>query len=200
MCDAGEKGNYAVGILHTLSSLWHHVKQERRFRVVLWHFRENLQRDLFFFLTEPVLSVAITHSVVFSSCHLVVNMELILCVVRSGYNVLRGSAVFWNLSGEKTNTQECSQFHSTCWFSWAHSARTLAWSIPRTASPGRWAGHARTGNRVYVSVAPGVAWPSVPCWGSRAWSWKQWELLILTYSRNIKLAAGTFTWLKRSKS
>ena len=67
-----------------------------------------------FFLTEPVLSVAITHSVVFSSCHLVVNMELILCVVRSGYNVLRGSAVFWNLSGEKTNTQECSQFHSTC--------------------------------------------------------------------------------------
>lgn len=46
------------------------------------------------FLTEPVLSADITHSVVFSSCLLVVNMELILCVVRSGYNVLRASAVF----------------------------------------------------------------------------------------------------------
>lgn len=27
MCDAGGKGNDAVGILRILSSLWHHVKQ-----------------------------------------------------------------------------------------------------------------------------------------------------------------------------
>lgn len=47
-----------------------------------------------FVLTEPVLLAAITHSVAFSSCLLVVNMELILCVVRRGYNVLRASAVF----------------------------------------------------------------------------------------------------------
>ena len=56
----------------------------------------------FFFSTEPVLSAAITHSVVFSFCHLVVNMELILCVVRSGYNIFRASAVFLESEWRKT--------------------------------------------------------------------------------------------------
>ena len=183
MCDADNKyygkskreGKLCCCILHTLSSLWQHVKQRRRgLHVVLWCFKENLQCDFF---TEHVWSAAITHPVFFfffSSCHLVVNMELILCRVRrSGYNILRASAVFLNLSGEKPNTQECSQFHSAYWFSRAHSARMLVWSIP-----GRWvlaAGQSThtLGSRVDVFSGTRCSRTlSAVLRITQAWSWK----------------------------
>lgn len=119
-----------------------------------------------FFFTEPVLSVAITHSVVFSFCHLVVNMELILCVVRSGYNIFRASAVFFGIWVEKNQTPRNVA-------SFTRPVDLVELTLPgcwHGVFPGQWVPAAgqgmHTGNRVYVLVEPGVAGPSVPCWRS----------------------------------
>lgn len=152
-----------------------------------------------FVLTEPVLSAAITHSVAFSSCLLVVNMELILCVVRRGYNVLRASAVFLEPEWRKNKhpgIQPVSlslliQLSSLCRDAgMEYSQDSESWPLGRACTyweQGLCVGGTRCSRAFSAMLRI-----------TQAWSWKQWELLILTYSRNIKLAAGTFTCLKRS--
>lgn len=106
MCDAGGRKLRCWHFI--LSSLVASCEAIKKVSCSPLTLQENLQCDFCF--NRPVLSAAITHSVAFSSCLLVVNMELILCVVRRGYKRSQGFCSFWNWSGEKANTRNLASF------------------------------------------------------------------------------------------
>lgn len=117
------------------------------------------------FFTECVWLAATTHPVLFfffSSCHLVVNMELILCLVRRSGIIFSGLLQFSWIWVEKNQTpRNVASF-------------TQPVDLVELTLPGCWCGVSQDGEswlqgraRTHWGIVePGVAGPWVLCWGS----------------------------------